>query len=673
MRRRRLPRPGRWLLAPRRPRRRRATPARASCSASSTTTVRPFLQTYCLGCHGKDKPKGQLDLSAFTDLPSVRARDLPGWEPVAGDADQPGDAAREGQAAARRPGARRRWSPGSAPSRQHEARRTAGDPGHGAGPPAEQRRIRLHHPRSDRRRHPPHPRVPGRSGQRGRLRQLGRVAGDVAGAAEEVPGRRPRGRRPPGAGARGASSSRPTRRSPTPIATSTPSNASSTSTSGSPPTWRRYFLAAWRFQHRAALGKPRRHAWRDRGRRAEVSAGYLRTVWSALAGQREADRPAGPAAGACSGRCPRPPAEDGRPRRLRAAARLRRPSCGRRWRPRSRNLQLKGGVAPAASRSCCGRTPSAPPTAPSFDPAAAVRPGARRRPARSAPRPSRRRPRWRWRWPTSPSGTSCTTRPCPSPSACTSWRRPSPRPIPSWPSPTRRPRPRYAGGLRPLLPAVPRRLLRRRARAHPPGPAPGPQAARGEGAPAQRRLPQHVRLLPRRPAAVPAHPGRRAAGASWTGCGASWTSSPWRPMRQHADFIFYERAESKTIKGPAFDFVRSEDKSATSPAMIRRLADGLPGQGPRQPARATAATPAPSRVLEQFFRDGVGQHPAGRARAAGGRAEPPGRPAGLRRPGLPPAADRAPSATGLLAFYRPLRARRAWTTRAPSATPWPGC
>ena len=26
-------------------------------------TVRPFVETYCLGCHGKEKPKGDLDLS----------------------------------------------------------------------------------------------------------------------------------------------------------------------------------------------------------------------------------------------------------------------------------------------------------------------------------------------------------------------------------------------------------------------------------------------------------------------------------------------------------------------------------------------------------------------------------------------------------------------------------
>ena len=31
-------------------------------------TVQPFLQTYCLKCHGKEKPRGSLDLSAFTTM-----------------------------------------------------------------------------------------------------------------------------------------------------------------------------------------------------------------------------------------------------------------------------------------------------------------------------------------------------------------------------------------------------------------------------------------------------------------------------------------------------------------------------------------------------------------------------------------------------------------------------
>src|SRR5580698_1463888 len=44
-------------------------------------TVRPFLETYCLGCHGKEKPKGDLDLSAYPSSDAV-AKDLGNWERV---------------------------------------------------------------------------------------------------------------------------------------------------------------------------------------------------------------------------------------------------------------------------------------------------------------------------------------------------------------------------------------------------------------------------------------------------------------------------------------------------------------------------------------------------------------------------------------------------------------
>src|SRR5262245_20569548 len=34
-------------------------------------TVLPFVQTYCVGCHGKEKPKGDLDLTSYTTMASV--------------------------------------------------------------------------------------------------------------------------------------------------------------------------------------------------------------------------------------------------------------------------------------------------------------------------------------------------------------------------------------------------------------------------------------------------------------------------------------------------------------------------------------------------------------------------------------------------------------------------
>ena len=44
-------------------------------------SVRPFLQTYCVGCHGETEPEAKLDLSRFTSISTVRA-DLGHWELV---------------------------------------------------------------------------------------------------------------------------------------------------------------------------------------------------------------------------------------------------------------------------------------------------------------------------------------------------------------------------------------------------------------------------------------------------------------------------------------------------------------------------------------------------------------------------------------------------------------
>ena len=56
-------------------------PVEAPVEARFGAEVRPFLEAHCLACHGKDKPKGDLDLSGFTTADSV-AKDLPRWELV---------------------------------------------------------------------------------------------------------------------------------------------------------------------------------------------------------------------------------------------------------------------------------------------------------------------------------------------------------------------------------------------------------------------------------------------------------------------------------------------------------------------------------------------------------------------------------------------------------------
>ncbi len=89
--------------------------------------IRPFLEAYCIRCHGKDKPNGEMDLSAFTTVNSV-AKDLARWdlvlEQLEGGTMPPAKAPRRPDAAARKGvigwiGAVRRL----------EAARNAGDPG----------------------------------------------------------------------------------------------------------------------------------------------------------------------------------------------------------------------------------------------------------------------------------------------------------------------------------------------------------------------------------------------------------------------------------------------------------------------------------------------------------------------------------------------------------------
>ncbi|MEO6569429.1 MAG: DUF1587 domain-containing protein, partial [Opitutaceae bacterium] len=45
------------------------------------TTVKPFVGTYCVSCHGADKPEAELNLDAFNSLGAVVA-DFPHWQLV---------------------------------------------------------------------------------------------------------------------------------------------------------------------------------------------------------------------------------------------------------------------------------------------------------------------------------------------------------------------------------------------------------------------------------------------------------------------------------------------------------------------------------------------------------------------------------------------------------------
>lgn len=94
---------------------------------SFTGKVKPFLQSYCISCHGKEKPQAQLDLSSYTSLATaaqdyahlglmvekLEAKEMPPKEV----GKQPTAAQRDGVVA---------WLKGM---RKYEAERNAGDPG----------------------------------------------------------------------------------------------------------------------------------------------------------------------------------------------------------------------------------------------------------------------------------------------------------------------------------------------------------------------------------------------------------------------------------------------------------------------------------------------------------------------------------------------------------------
>jgi hypothetical protein len=99
----------------------------ASLELGFRDTVRPFLDTYCLGCHGKEKPKGDMDLSVYRTQDAV-ASDLEHWDLVLEQLEaksMPPAKAKQHPAAEVRQGVID-WIQAV---RKREATRNAGDPG----------------------------------------------------------------------------------------------------------------------------------------------------------------------------------------------------------------------------------------------------------------------------------------------------------------------------------------------------------------------------------------------------------------------------------------------------------------------------------------------------------------------------------------------------------------
>jgi len=70
------------------------------------------------------------------------------------------------------------------------------------------------------------------------------------------------------------------------------------------------------------------------------------------------------------------------------------------------------------------------------------------------------------------------------------------------------------------------------------------------------------------------------------------------PMRQYAGFLWFERTDSRYLRDEVFDFARAEDKNAASEAMIRRL-----GEIYLAKARDKGAEGTPLLAIEDYFRN----------------------------------------------------------------------
>ncbi len=168
--------------------------------ADYATAVQPLVKKYCLNCHSTKAKKGSLDLERFATLADVR-KDVKVWQGIieqieAGEMPpkeqpQPTDDREEGAA---RLDSRVPRRGGEGPHRRSGARPAAAP---------EQRRVRLHRPRPDRRRSATDARVPRRRRRRRGLHQRRRSAdGHLARPVHQVPERGQGHRRPRGAAAR---------------------------------------------------------------------------------------------------------------------------------------------------------------------------------------------------------------------------------------------------------------------------------------------------------------------------------------------------------------------------------------------------------------------------------------------------------------------------------------
>ena len=637
-----------------------AAPVERGLERAFADTVLPFVAGHCAECHADGAAEGDLDLGAFATMADVDADVATGIavEHGARAARGRGDAARGGVEPSDAGGARRRSSSGFARCARTWPSKNAGDPGVVLArrlSNAEYNYTIRDLTGVDIR---PTDEFPVDPGEPGGLRQLGRVAGDVAGAAQEI--------------SRSGAAAWPITSccgregiafAPHPVVANTDRD-------------KYCVLRIVDFYHRqptdvadvpargVAVQAPR-GARASRRRRsttiaadAKVSPQYLATVWEAL---EDADRrrPARQRCRRSGGRCRRPTT---RTRRIdvdavraecveirdwivdaaaEAHAAVRQPAARRR-RPRAR------------SRSSCGRTGSTPTHRMTYDPGGAAG-------------------RWRRRAATEDDERDDEA------TMTTTTRRERRRPIAASRAAGAAADPDLfvpadAGGARPL-----RSVVRASSAACSPTRSTSPSAA-GRTWIFEKQKQDKGRLLTAgfhnshgyfrddQPLyeLILDDAGRRELDELWL----ELDFIAFAPERQHADFIFYERAESKTIPRPGVRLrpLRGQGRRVGSQDPAARR--GLSRQGPREPRGERRRRGGDSRDRDVSSRNvNANIRRVEQARLDGG-AEPPG--SARRRSPSARIAGRSPtrSATSWSRSTARCATRASSTTRPRSATRW---
>ncbi len=250
-------------------------------------TIHPFIETYCVSCHGKEKPEAELDLTGFSSLTAVVAG-FSHWELIlerieAGE--MPSDKAKKFPADA----LRREVIDWIKATRQNEARKNAGDP----GPVLARRLSNAEYDYTVRdltgvdirptKEFPVDPANQAGFDNSGEsLAMSPSLVKKYLAAARSVAEHlilKPEG----------------FAFAPHPVVADTDRDKYAVLRivdfyKRQPTDYADYFLAAWRHQHRAALGKPRA-ALADAAAEAKISAKYLATIWDVLTEPHEAVGP----------------------------------------------------------------------------------------------------------------------------------------------------------------------------------------------------------------------------------------------------------------------------------------------------------------------------------------------------------------------------------------------